>query len=272
MTEKIKSNIETEKTDFNASALGKAGNLASEIRETRIESAREDVKFWAGEYERVERTFTSKEIEDEKEFKVWENDAKEAFDKMKKAEGDAEYTNKYEIDDAERLAKVDPSKTIEAQSGKYYDERNRKIVEAIRSSENEDSAKDLDTVYNLHMLVASHIGAIMDYSNKKEDTAIYNSNRRAAHNRLIRGLNDINHIAEKYNVDRLVFRDFETNDFNYDKFRDKNGETNARAEYDRSIVESYARMAFSRDFKAAENEKNITESDSIVARFHGDDF
>lgn len=273
MSEKIKLNPETEKTNFNTAELGKVGNLASEIRETRIESAREDVKFWARQYENTERSFISKNIKDEKEFKIWENDAKDAFDKMKKAEFDAEYTNRYEVDDVERIAGVEPSKTIEAQSGRYYDERNRRIVETIRKNENEEEREqDLKTVYSLHMLVAGHIGAIMDYSSRREDPTAYNSLRRMAHNRLISGLNEINHIAEKYNAERLVFRDFETNDFMYDKTRDRNGETNARAEYDRSIVESYVRMAFSSDFKSAERERNITESDSIVARFHGEDF
>lgn len=274
MTEKLNTNPETDEEKIETGDLGKIGVLASELAEKRVESAREDVVFWSDEYKDIELAFSKRQIKDLGEFELWEGDAKNAFDSMEAAEKNAEFRDRYEKDYTEKLSRVAAVDTIEAHSGEYYDERNNAILEVIRRNENaEEREADLKDVYSLHQLVAGHITAIMDYETRNNDPMIYNSNRRIAHNRLIRGLNKINHIAEKYGEKRLVFRDFIPNDFAYSELQDKNGETNARAEYDRSIVEAYVRNAFSRDFEQAEREDHDTpRSASITAKFHSDDF
>lgn len=273
MTEKLNTNPETEDFEINSADFGKAGMLAAELRESRIEGAREDVAFWAGEYKDIEQAFVKHEIKSPGEFELWEDDARNAFSNMEEAEKDAEFADRYERDYAERIASTEPSETIEAKSGDYYDARNRAIIEEVRRNENEaERESDLADIYQLHQLVAGHIMAIMDYETRSNDPMIYNSNRRIAHNRLIRGLNKINHIAEKYGEKRLVFRDFITNDFTYDGTKDRGSETNARAEYDRSCVEAYVRNAFSRDFEKAEKEDSESgkRGNSLTAMFHED--
>lgn len=274
MAERLNTNPETEKTELNESELGKLTMLATEYREQKIDRAREDVKYWADDYKDVETQFAKHEIKNQAEFERWEEDAAHAFKKMREAESDSLFESRYERDDLERISNTLPPETIEAKSGDYYDERNLAILEAVRKNEDKDEReKELESIYSLHQLVARHIQAIMDYESRGSDPVIYNMHRRMAHNNLIRGLNNINRIADKYGVKRLIFRDFETNDFTYESHKDRHGETNARAEYDRSSVEAYVRRAFSRDFNKAEKENNITtRRDSLVAMFHGDDF
>ena len=273
MTEKLNTNPETEDFETSSADLGKVGMLAAELRESRTERARDDVAFWASEYKDIEQAFVKHEIKSPGEFELWEDDAKNAFSCMEEAEKDAEFTDRYERDHTERIASTEPSETIEAKAGDYYDARNKAIIEAVRRNDNEtERESDLADIYQLHQLVAGHIMAIMDYETRSNDPMIYNSNRRMAHNRLIRGLNKINGIAEKYGEKRLTFRDFITNDFAYDGTKDRGSETNARAEYDRGCVEAYVRNAFSREFEKAdsENKEALRPNRSLTAMFHED--
>ena len=274
MTEKLNTNPEAEEQITPAGDFGKVGVLAAELRESRIESAREDVKYWSSEYKEIELAFTKHEMKSLGEFELWEGDAEDAFSQMEKAEKNAEFKDRYEKDYAEKIAKVKPDETIEAKAGDYYEIRNNALIEAVRRNENEaEREADLTDIYKLHQLVAGHILACMDFETRRNDPMIYNSNRRIAHNQLIRGLNKINHIAEKYGEKRLVFRDFIPNDFVYDSTKDHSSETNARAEYDRSCVEAYVRNAFSRDFEKADSENKETPRPerSLTAMFHESD-
>ena len=86
------------------------------------------------------------------------------------------------------------------------------------------------------------------------DPKYYQNKRREAHNNLIRHLNYMNDLARKYGVRPFTFRNFETNDFAYSEKLDVGGHTNARADYDRSIVEAYCRIAFSSAYEKAEKD------------------
>ena len=272
MPEKLKSNPETEKPEVDSKKLGEVAILAAKMEELAEVEFRDDVRFWAEQYRDTEIAFSKKNISKAEEFEIWEADAKNAFDKMTEAERYANYRSIYEKDDEERIAKIAGAETIEAKSGEYYHARNAALLDAIdQNTDENERAADEKVVLELHELAARHIEAIFDYDTRGTDPMIYNMNRRTAHNSLIRGVNEINHLAEKYGVKRLVFRDFETNDFTYNSVNDPHGETNARAEYDRSSVEAWVRNAFSRDFEQAEKERNFTSrrNDSIVAMFHG---
>ncbi len=209
-----------------------------------------DVKFWAGEYRDIERDFANKEYGriPENEFSIWEKEAKGYYDKMKQA-ADEEGLNRYERDRVEQLAVVRPHETIESYSGNFYDERRDRLMNAIPK----DSPDYVDA-QKFPMLVMEHLSKQYDFETRSFDAAVYQARRTRAHNDMIRGLNHLNHLAEKYGTERFTFRDFETNDFRYDKEFDRTGETNARAEYDRGTVEDYARAAFSREFDQAERE------------------
>lgn len=210
-----------------------------------------DVKFWAGEYVSTERDF-DKQYQpriSEKEMLVWEQGAKYNFDQMT-AYANKEGLDRYTRDDVERIAMAEPGKTIEARAGKFYDARRDRLMAKIPK----DATSDLEKVQMLPMLVMEHIAMQYDQGQRSFDPAAYQANRRRAHNNMIKGLNDMNSLAEKYGTERFTFRDFETNDFVYHRELDRSGETNARAEYDRSIVEAYARNAFSREFEQAERD------------------
>jgi len=244
---------------------------ASEFREKEGERAREDVQYWSDEYTTTEAQFANYKVLSRADYEVWEADAAESFKKMKEAEYRAEYKDRYERDAAEKLARVDPRKSIEAASGYYYTARNEALIQAIQGCEDEDKReKDLEIVYGLHALVARHIQASQDYELRRTDIDVYQANRRHAHNNLISGLNAINDLAEAYGVTRLTFRNFETNDFIYHRELDSSGQTDARCEYDRSCVEEWAKNAFSREFDQAAKESSTTSgnSGSLVARFH----
>ena len=85
--------------------LKNLGLVAIEAKKLLKKESLDDVKFFAKEYRNIESSF-SKEInrkplwKTEDEFKIWENDAKYAFEKMKSAENDADLLsdNRFERD------------------------------------------------------------------------------------------------------------------------------------------------------------------------------
>jgi hypothetical protein len=246
---------------------------AEEFRGKESERAREDVEYWAGEYVGIERQFTQHKVTGKADFERWEADAAEAYGKMLDAEYSSGFQDIYERDNTEKIARIDPRESIEAESGYYYDERNKALIEAIQSNPDDTQReKELELVYGLHMLVAKHIEASADSELRRTDVETYQRNRQSAHNNLIDRLNALNGLAERYKVKRFTFRDFKTNNFEYDRRKDPYGETDARYDYDRTCVEGWAKRAFSRDFEQAARERNMTErTDSLVAMFHSKD-
>ena len=273
MAERLSRNSEENYYLKNTKDLGRMSKLAEETDERKeVKEARENVKYWAEQYANTESDFIKNGFKNEVEFEIYENDASEAFSKMKRAEYESDFYDTYEKDRYEKISYADPAKTIEARSGYYYDERNSAILAEIKKNPNEEERKaDEAVVEKLQSLVAAHIEACRDYDVKQRSAEEYDRKRREAHNAMISGLNKINHIAEKYHVKRLVFRDFEVSIFHYDEKRDIQGESKARREYDRSCVEAYVRQAFKDGYEKAEKEDNITDSNSVVARFHTND-
>lgn len=259
--------------------LGKAAlNLADlkEWQKERAEKHREEtereLKYWANEYRTIEQAFVKQDIGDNlKEFEKWEDDARDAFSRIGRAESEIIFESRYERDATEKLSVVDGRESIEAYAGKFYAERNRALISAIRESGNKDADYDEDVVGSLHEYVADYIRATKDTELRRMDVDDYTRRRRDRHNDVIKSLNRINHIAEKYGARRLTFRDFETNDFLYRRDLDPYGETDARVEYDRTSVESYIRIAFSGEFREAESgngDKYYDPNESIVRQFH----
>ena len=259
--------------------LGKAALNLADLKEWQKERAEKrdaenarELEYWAKEYRAIESTFARHDIGDNlKEFEKWEEDASGAYRKIEQMEGEINFESMYKRDAAERLAAVDGRKSIEAYAGNFYAQRNRAIINAIRESDDEDAEYDEDVVGGLHEYVADYIRASRDTELRRMDVDDYTQRRRDRHNDVIRSINRINHIAEKYGVKPLTFRDFETNDFIYKRELDPSGETDARAEYDRTTVESYIRTAFSRDFREAESgqgDRYYDPTQSLVRQFH----
>lgn len=265
------------KNKYESSKLSEgSANNAADLGQAALEAlnglAMEDLKYWASEYQNIESDFSKRYIgKNLKEYEIWEDEAKEAFDKVIEMESKVAFDSIYEKDATERLAAVDGYKSIEAYAGNFYNERNQAILRKIRSSSNDDAEIDAKTVGDLHELVGTYINSTKDFDLRQKSPEQYQTDRASKHNNVIRRINAINGLAEKYEVRPLTFRNFKTNDFIYNERLDYSGETNARAEYDRSSVEQYIRTAFAEDFRKAEmgNGDNYYDPNkSVVAQFH----
>lgn len=265
-------------------ASAKLGESAAQIsrEEKRIEAAREDVEYFSQLYRDVTSDFAREKKRKGRigydEYLKWEEDAAQSFSKMKAAEYDAKYDNIYDLDAAERLSVNDGENSIEAYAGNFFDERRNLLMEAIDKNTNRaEAAKDILTLGGLHQLVAEYVNARADHELSRTDSKAYRDKRQDAHNRVIDRINELNELAEKYGVTRLTFRNFVGNargpysEGQYDRRKDYRGYSNGRAEYDRSVVETYIWLAFTRDFKDFDEEEKKGRSDSIVAMFHTKD-
>ncbi|MDO4747025.1 MAG: hypothetical protein Q4A70_01625 [Candidatus Saccharibacteria bacterium] len=231
------------------------------IRADRFEKAKSDVRFWAREYFDTEMSFESRakkgRIEYEELLK-WESDAKYNYDRMVASEVDARFGSRYDRDKVENIGVLKPEMSIEATAGDFYQRRQRALNEAIEKSDDPDKETDLGAAQDLYRCVGEHIYYETDYETRRFDPSIYQRNRRAAHNNLIRQLNHLNKLTEKYGVQRFTLRNFETNDFIYNKDLDKGGYTDRRAEYDRATVEAYCRNAFSSQYDKALRDSGLS--------------
>lgn len=252
--------------------LENLGAIAIEAGKILKKEALDDVKFFAKEYRDIENGF-SKEAnkkplwKNEAEFKIWENDAKNAFEKMKSAESDADLLsgNRFERDRIENISQSKVENTIEVYSGHFYESRSKALIEKLK--EKPGSEEDIEKVGSLHEYAAKHVEAVRDRSLRATNVESWNRNCRKTHNDLINLLNEINWLAKEYNVTPLTFRNFETNDYYYDRSKDPGGYTDARAEYDRAIVEKYCETAFS-NLGGAREETLTPEVATSVLDFH----
>ena len=249
---------------------------AQEIGKAALETLKqadlEELKYWASEYCNIERAFSKRDTKTNlQEYEKWEDEADEAFSKVEEVESRVTFDSIYDRDATERLAIIDGRDSIEAYAGSFYEERNYDLLTKIKNSDTEDSENDGNIVRGLHELVAKYIYASKDYEAKRRSPKDYQNNRGSRHNDVIKRINEINEIAEKYGAKPFTFRNFITNDFPYDKKLDWSGATDARADYDRSAVEGYIRNAFTRDFDELDKGNGdifYDPNESLVAQFH----
>jgi len=250
--------------------------ITKERKKTYKESVLDNVKYFAKQYRQVEYQFMNKIkdkslqlIDNEKDFKVWENEAAECYNKMKENEIEANFTSQYERDRVEDISILEVANTIEVYSGHFFEKRKDDIIEAIENNpESKERAENLDIVTSLEKYALEHVWAVRDYKGLRSVSAkAYADNCRNTHNALIDRLNRINSIAREHNVTPLTFRNFETNEYYYNKKEDFGGFTDARAEYDRATVEKYCENAFS---SIGDTRDNLLTAEvaSSVADFH----
>lgn len=240
-----------------------------------IERRREDTRHWARYYVGAEQAF-DRRVKDNKisetEFMKWEDEVGGAFFKMKEAEYDACYPSKYEKDREERISMSDRTVTAEVYAGNFYEERTEILKQKILENPNpKERDAQLKILGDLPDKVCSHIEAERDFDLKKIDERAYLNARKNVHNSLIRNLNEINKLADNYNVRRLTFRNFLTNDDRYDEYKDIYLDTDGRYEYDRSSVEKYMRIAFADLYDQAEKDGTLRvdpNKQSKTAYFH----
>lgn len=240
-----------------------------------VERRREDTRHWARYYVGAEQAFDRRVKANkisETEFMKWEDEVGGAFFKMKEAEYDACYTSKYEKDREERISMNDRTVTAEVYAGNFYEERTDILKQKILENPNpKERDAQLKILGDLPDKVCSHIEAERDFDLKKIDERAYLNVRKNVHNSLIRNLNEINKLADNYNVRRLTFRNFLTNDDRYDEYKDIYLDTDGRYEYDRSSVEKYMRIAFADLYDQAENDGTLRvdpNKQSKTAYFH----
>ena len=240
-----------------------------------IERRREDTRHWARYYVGAEQAFDRRVKANkisETEFMKWEDEVGGAFFKMKEAEYDACYPSKYEKDREERISMSDRTVTAEVYAGNFYEERTEILKQKILENPNpKERDAQLKILGDLPDKVCSHIEAERDFDLKKIDERAYLNARKNVHNSLIRNLNEINKLADNYNVRRLTFRNFLTNDDRYDEYKDIYLDTDGRYEYDRSSVEKYMRIAFANLYDQAEKDGTLRvdpNKQSKTAYFH----
>lgn len=240
-----------------------------------VERRREDTRHWARYYVGAEQAFDRRVKANkisETEFMKWEDEVGGAFFKMKEAEYDACYTSKYEKDREERISMNDRTVTAEVYAGNFYEERTEILKQKILENPNpKERDAQLKILGDLPDKVCSHIEAERDFDLKKIDERAYLNARKNVHNSLIRNLNEINKLADNYNVRRLTFRNFLTNDDRYDEYKDIYLDTDGRYEYDRSSVEKYMRIAFADLYDQAEKDGTLRvdpNKQSKTAYFH----
>lgn len=240
-----------------------------------VERRREDTRHWARYYVGAEQAFDRRVKANkisETEFMKWEDEVGGAFFKMKEAEYDACYPSKYEKDREERISMSDRTVTAEVYAGNFYEERTEILKQKILENPNpKERDAQLKILGDLPDKVCSHIEAERDFDLKKIDERAYLNARKNVHNSLIRNLNEINKLADNYNVRRLTFRNFLTNDDRYDEYKDIYLDTDGRYEYDRSSVEKYMRIAFADLYDQAEKDGTLRvdpNKQSKTAYFH----
>lgn len=240
-----------------------------------VERRREDTRHWARYYVGAEQAFDRRVKANkisETEFMKWEDEVGGAFFKMKEAEYDACYPSKYEKDREERISVSDRTVTAEVYAGNFYEERTEILKQKILENPNpKERDAQLKILGDLPDKVCSHIEAERDFDLKKIDERAYLNARKNVHNSLIRNLNEINKLADNYNVRRLTFRNFLTNDDRYDEYKDIYLDTDGRYEYDRSSVEKYMRIAFVDLYDQAEKDGTLRvdpNKQSKTAYFH----
>lgn len=240
-----------------------------------VERRREDTRHWARYYVGAEQAFDRRVKANkisETEFMKWEDEVGGAFFKMKEAEYDACYPSKYEKDREERISMNGRTVTAEVYAGNFYEERTEILKQKILENPNpKERDAQLKILGDLPDKVCSHIEAERDFDLKKIDERAYLNARKNVHNSLIRNLNEINKLADNYNVRRLTFRNFLTNDDRYDEYKDIYLDTDGRYEYDRSSVEKYMRIAFADLYDQAEKDGTLRvdpNKQSKTAYFH----
>ena len=166
----------------------------------------------------------------------------------------------------------DPEASIESATGIFFNDRSIALAEAIRSSDlpEEEKQSDLDLLSKTFSVAESYF----ELYNKEdtinpesEDAIIYDKTRGNHHQAMVKQLNAINTLAEKYETKRFTPRGFMENPTQKFHKGDLYVEAlDSRSSYDRYSVVGYFKRAFStvRD----QERKRAHKSDNKLAFFH----
>ncbi|MCL2371720.1 hypothetical protein FWC63_03210 [Candidatus Saccharibacteria bacterium] len=138
--------------------------------------------------------------------------------------------------------------SVEVQSSRLYPKRIKALRSAIEDESvlDEDRAKDAAILDATRGLFKAHRDLRDPKINPQPSGIIavqeYYRNRANAHNNMIRNLNELNEMCEKYGVTRFTYRNFMTN--NPYATEKVDSDLHHRQEEDRRIVEQYFFSAF----------------------------
>ena len=245
--------------------LGEAVLAVERSEQKSAVDAEDEVRYWANNYNTTEgqfRQFCQRLQRGEWELgperyrenvRRYENDLAIDWQRSEEAVADLRRRGRgnglYELAALQQLGNgVEPEETIEAASGIFYHERAEQLAQALRAA-GADGEADLKTMGLTWRKVMNYLEATHDYDLLHEDYHSYQNGRRAAHNEMIRQLNTLNDLAERYQTPRFTIRNFMTNDFYYEVRRDPGRALDHRANYDRESVMAYFALAFQQDFE-----------------------
>lgn len=147
-------------------------------------------------------------------------------------------------------------KTIEAQSGRFFQSRANDLREAIEDSDKSEKEKagDIKRIEAFYELAQSHLQYKYDeeeYSDQDAETwNMYEAARTRTHNATIDALNSLNALANKYGTKPFTPRDFwSTGHHDASKLA-----VGKRCRYDRDVVEEYYSVAFASEAKKAKED------------------
>lgn len=242
-----------------------------------------DASFYATVAKEVEYSFAkrlgeldkTKSFMKREEFEKWEDELSDAYARSEIRMYN-EGKNLEEVTEVMQNAVAYPGKgrekelrtTIEAQAGNFFPMRRRALERAIDDSDksSEDKKKAHDKIAEFAEAVYRH----MSYKNKDQEDvhdmgySTYETQRTAIHNRTIKCLNELNHLAKSYHVRPFTMRSFCPSDV-----REERNQTNAERlimRYDRDIVEEYYALAFPRDAEKSERDWRDYEKYGILGR------
>lgn len=196
----------------------------------------QEIATWSGEYRMTEQQFANyrKNVSsdnrwDEKYKKTvlaCESDLMHDYGLLEKATkaawSDGTIVNEYQMAEMQNLDAVRPEETIEAATGIFFEERMGAVFDEIeKNGDEEESEKDKVFAHQTWEKVLAYLESTGDYELLHDDYNAYQRKRQGAHNEMIRQLNGLNEMAEKYGCQRLTVRNFLTNDFVYSSKRDK---------------------------------------------------
>lgn len=226
-----------------------------------------EVEYWSNEYNETERQFAyySKGMPADKAGREdyrktvakYEEDIAYDWQRAETAANKAMSSqlirSPYELADTQGLGIVEPHETVEAATGIFYEERMAALNQKVTAAEStEETEAEQQLMRQTWRKVMDYIEASTDYDFLHMDYNAYQQTRRTCHNNMIRQLNALNLLAEKYGAARFTPRNFMTNDFVYSERRDRGGRLNRRANYDRETVLAYFQTVFQKDFSLAD--------------------
>lgn len=241
--------------------------VTDEKKAERVPDAKAEVEYWSGEYNETERQFRryNKEMPADRtgreDYRTtvakYESDIAYDWQRIEtatsKAMSEQLIRSPYELADTQGLGVVEPYETIEAATGIFYEERMAALnKEVALATPTEETKAEQQLMRQTWRKVMDYVEASTDYDFLHMDYNAYQRTRRTCHNNMIRQLNALNLLAEKYGTTRFTPRNFMTNDFSYSERRDRSGKLNRRANYDRETVLAYFQTVFQKDFGLAE--------------------